>query len=286
MDAELSTAGASSREPKLTKDSPSEEIWGRVEDELGGPPQWKPRVVIPSADETVSAERDPAEEAAGQPAWAESAVWAEPAAWAERPGWPDGADHADEPFVVIEREDTDPADRAGTAQASTAPAQDTNGAQHVAPAATAAAGDAAANRWSLKPALNAADAERDHGASIQEASDQEASPEAAPDHGEAAPDGDGAGPEHAEAVLDRNGAAPDQGEAVLDQGEAALDQGEAAPDGDGTGPEPLKRCWTAMVRAGRRRTVSDGGVLRRTTPTRCLTARCRAGWRRDRAGAC
>ena len=139
VDAELSTAGASSREPKLTKDSPSEEIWGRVEDELGGPPQWKPRVVIPSADETVSAERDPAEEAAGQAAWAESAVWAEPAAWAERPGWPDGADHA-EPLVVIGREDTDPADRAGTAQASTAPAQDTNGAQHVAPAATAAAG--------------------------------------------------------------------------------------------------------------------------------------------------
>ncbi len=77
VDAELAAAGTATRAPKLTKDSATEEVWGRVEQELVSPANWDSRLVIPAAT--------------GEPA-AEVASPAEPglADWGEQGGWSDG----------------------------------------------------------------------------------------------------------------------------------------------------------------------------------------------------
>ena len=242
VDAELAAAGASSRESKLTRESSPDEVWGAVEEELAVPSQWNNWLVIPATEETVSTEREEAAEPAGQPAWA------------GRPGWADGADHTDQ-LVVVEWADTDRADHPGPAEASTATARDADDAQDVAPAENTAADEALANRWALKPARRAAP---DQEASVQEAGDQEAATEAAPDRDEVAPDRDqatsdrdGTAPDHAEAVPDavgaattrdeatpgRDGAVPDHGEAVPDTAVAAPDRDETASDRDGAVPD-------------------------------------------------
>lgn len=56
VDAELAAAGTATRAPKLTKDSATEEVWGRVEQELVSPAQWNSRLVIPAASGEPAAE--------------------------------------------------------------------------------------------------------------------------------------------------------------------------------------------------------------------------------------
>jgi hypothetical protein len=236
VDAELAAAGASSREPRLTKESSSDEVWGRVDEELAVPPQWDTRLVIPAGEEAASAEQEPAAEPAAQPAWAD------PAAWAERPGWADSADHTEQ-LVVVEWADAP--DGAEPAEMSPATAQDANDSRHFADAGDAAAGEAAVNRWSIKPAQSAAAAREAaiQEAGAREASGQEAGAGAAPDRDETAsdrsgavPDTAGAAPDRAEVMPDAADAAPDRDEAAPPRDGAAPDRAEAVPDADGAAP--------------------------------------------------
>ncbi len=46
----------STRAPRLTKNSTTDEVWGRVEQELTSPTQWNSRLVIPAATGEPAAE--------------------------------------------------------------------------------------------------------------------------------------------------------------------------------------------------------------------------------------
>ena len=221
VDAELAAAGASSREPKLTKDSSSDEIWGRVEEELAGPAQWNTGLVIPAAEEAAPAEQEPAAEPPGQPAWADPAWGERP----EHPGWADAADRTEQ-LVVVEWAEADQADRPGGAEASPA------------------AGEAEANRWSLKPARSAAPGQEAsiewasiRPAGTREAGDRGTGAEAAPARDETAADGDGVVPDDAAAVADAEGVAPGRGESVPDGSGAGPDAAAAVPDAGSAGPD-------------------------------------------------
>jgi hypothetical protein len=238
VDAELAAAGAASREPKLTRDSSSDEVWGRVEEELASPARWNTPLVIPAAEEVVSAEREPAAEPAEQ------------RAWAERPGWAGAADRTEQ-LVVVEWADTDPADRAGPAEASDREASDqgasdreagtevardrdetTSDSDGAAPdhaEAVPGRDDAAPDHAEAMPDTGAAGPDRDEAGPDRD--------DAASDHAEAMPDAGAAGPDRDEAGPDRDGGAPDHAEAVPDAGAAAPGRDEAAPESEGALPE-------------------------------------------------